>query len=121
MPQTNVALGRNGVFPDQPCPSARLYARDPEVRIRDIATTIGITERHAYGIVDDLPRTGYIVKAREGRRNRYQVQVNAPLDEAVSRPQTIGQLMTFLLGSRSARKAHSRISDLPRLRWAFAR
>ena len=81
-------------------------ARDPEVRLRHIATTVGITERRAYSIVDDLAQTGYIVKEREGRRNRYKIQVNAPLDEAVSRPQTIGQLLTFLLGSQSARKQH---------------
>jgi hypothetical protein len=46
-------------------------ARDPEVRLRDIGATIGITERRAYDIVDDLAQTGHIVKKQEGRRNSY--------------------------------------------------
>jgi DNA-binding transcriptional regulator PaaX len=77
------------------------------VRLREIGATVGITERRVWGIVDDLAQTGYIVKEREGRRTSYRIQVNALLDEAVSRPQTIGQLMTFLIGSQSARRQHS--------------
>jgi DNA-binding IclR family transcriptional regulator len=44
------------------------------VRLRDIAARVGITERGAYGIVTDLTDAGYVVKARDGRRNRYQIQ-----------------------------------------------
>ena len=46
-------------------------ARDPGVRLRDIAATLGITERTAYGVVADLTNAGYVIKERDGRRNRY--------------------------------------------------
>ena len=49
-------------------------ARDPGVRLRDIAASVGITERSAFGIVSDLAAAGYIVKEKGGRRNRYRVE-----------------------------------------------
>ena len=42
---------------------------------------LGITDRHAYAIVTDLTDAGYLVKEREGRRNRYQVQNHLALPE----------------------------------------
>ena len=56
-------------------------AHDPGVRPRDIAAKLDITERSAYGIVTDLARAGYIVKQKDGRRNRYQIQAHLPLPE----------------------------------------
>ena len=53
-------------------------AHDPGVRLRDIAATLGITERSAYGIVTDLTEGGYVVKEKDGRRNRYQIQAHPP-------------------------------------------
>ena len=47
-------------------------ARDPGVRLRDIAAGPGSTERSAYGIVTDLTTAGYAAKQKDGRRNRYQ-------------------------------------------------
>jgi uncharacterized membrane protein len=55
------------------------------VRLRDIAASAGITERSAYGIVTDLAEAGYIVKQKDGRRNRYQIQAHLPLPEPASR------------------------------------
>jgi DNA-binding IclR family transcriptional regulator len=51
-------------------------AHDPGVRLRDIAASLGITERSAYGIVTDLTAAGYVVKEKDGRRNRYQIQTH---------------------------------------------
>jgi DNA-binding IclR family transcriptional regulator len=48
-------------------------APGPGVRLRDIAAWVGITERTAHGIVTDLTEAGYVVKHKDGRRNRYQV------------------------------------------------
>ena len=47
-------------------------ARDPGVRLRDIASSLGITERSAHGFVTDLTAAGYVLKQKDGRRNRYQ-------------------------------------------------
>ncbi|WP_113703043.1 helix-turn-helix transcriptional regulator [Nonomuraea lactucae] len=48
-------------------------ARNPQVRVRDIAASIGITERAAQGIVTDLKEAGYVDPVRVGRRNHYSV------------------------------------------------
>jgi MarR family len=60
-------------------------ARDPGARLRDIAARLGITERSAYGIVTELAGAGYVVKQKDGRRNRYQIQAHLPLPVAASR------------------------------------
>jgi DNA-binding MarR family transcriptional regulator len=74
-------------------------AADPGVRLREIASALGITERAAYGIVTDLVGAGYVHKARHGRRNRYTVQVDKPLPEALLRQRTVGQLLDLLAQS----------------------
>ncbi len=71
-------------------------AHDPEVRLRDISATLGITDRTAFGIVSDLIATGYVVKEKDGRRNRYRIQAQVPLGESVVREQTIGELLAVL-------------------------
>ena len=74
-------------------------AHDPGVRLRDIAARTGVTERTAYGIVTDLTEAGYVVKHKEGRRNRYQIQAHLPLPEPDSRERTIGEILTLLTGA----------------------
>ena len=74
-------------------------ARDPGIRLRDIADRLGITERSAYAIVVDLTEAGYIVKEKNGRRNRYQIQSHLPLPEPSSRERTVGEVLTLLAGS----------------------
>ena len=78
-------------------------AHDPGVRLRDIAERVGITERSAYGIVTDLADAEYVVKKRDGRRNRYQIQHHLPLREATTRDRTIGEMLD-LLGNTNGRK-----------------
>jgi hypothetical protein len=73
-------------------------SRDPGIRLREIADMLGITERSAYGIVIDLTEAGYIVKQKDGRRNRYQVQAHLPLPEPSSRERTVGEVLTLLAG-----------------------
>jgi hypothetical protein len=76
-----------------------LISHDPDIRLRDIAAGLGITERRAYGIVDDLTRAGYLVKERLGRRNRYEVQGHLPVPEAVARERAIGEVLDLLTGN----------------------
>jgi len=71
-------------------------AHDPGVRLREIATTLGITERAAYGIVSDLVEAEYVLKDKRGRRNSYRVQLDKPLPEALLRQRTVGQLLHLL-------------------------
>jgi len=74
-------------------------ARDPGVRLRDIAASLGLTERSAHGLVTDLAEAGYIVKRKDGRRNRYQVQAHLPLPEPTSRERTVGEVLALLAGA----------------------
>jgi len=74
-------------------------AHDPGVRLRDIAASLGITERSAYGIVTDLAEAGYVVKQKDGRRNRYEIQAHLPLPEPTSRESTVGEVLALLVGT----------------------
>jgi hypothetical protein len=74
-------------------------AADPGVRLRDIATSAGITERRAHAIVADLVDAGYVVKDRNGRRNQYRIQTDLPLRDPINRQRTIGELLDLLAGS----------------------
>jgi hypothetical protein len=74
-------------------------ARDPGVRLRDIAASVGITERSAFGIVSDLAAAGYIVKEKGGRRNRYLVETDLPVPESADRHLAIGDLLALLGGT----------------------
>ncbi len=73
-------------------------AQDPGVRLRDIAARLGITERSAYGIVTDLAEAGYVVKEKDGRRNRYQIQAHLPLPDPAGRERTVGEVLALLAG-----------------------
>ncbi|GAA1249603.1 helix-turn-helix domain-containing protein [Oryzihumus leptocrescens] len=81
-------------------------ARDPGVRLREIATTLGITERAAFGIVTDLVDAGYVLKDKDGRRNRYRIQGDQPLPEALLRQRTVGQLITLLAQTDAGSRDH---------------
>jgi hypothetical protein len=76
-------------------------AQDPGARLRDIAATVGITERSAYSIVTDLTAAGYVVKHKDGRRNRYQIQAHLPLPEPASQEPAIGDVLAVLMGDGS--------------------
>ena len=75
-------------------------AGDPGIRLRDIATTLGIIERSASAIVTDLTEAGYAAKQREGRRNRYQIQARLPLPGPASQHPTTGKLPGLLTSQR---------------------
>ncbi len=83
-------------------------AHDPGVRLRDIATELEVTERSAFGIVNDLAEAGYVVKDKDGRRNRYQVQAHLPLREAIGREPTIGQVLELLVETNTSKRARGR-------------
>ena len=75
-------------------------AHDPDARLRDIAATLGVTERRAHGIVTDLTQAGYLITQKDGRRNRYQVQAHLPLPGPGTREPAIGEIVA-LFAARS--------------------
>ena len=80
-------------------------ARDPGVRLREIAEVLEVTERRAFGIVSDLTEAGYVVKAKDGRRNRYRIQTHLSLPGPIGREPTIGELLGVLVDTSTAESA----------------
>ena len=71
-------------------------AQDPDVRLREIGERVGITERAAHRIVGELSDTGYLSRERDGRRNRYTVNSDLPVPDALACRQNIGELVALL-------------------------
>ncbi|MDX6663212.1 MAG: hypothetical protein QOG09_1314 [Solirubrobacterales bacterium] len=71
-------------------------ARDPEIRVRDIADAVGITERSAHMILSDLVDEGYVIREKSGRRNRYAVKPDIPLRHPLVQDRDVGALLELL-------------------------
>jgi predicted transcriptional regulator len=71
-------------------------AEEPDIRGRDIAERVGITERAAQSIISDLVEYGYVTRVREGRRNHYTVNPDGQLRHPLQAGHTIGELLTAL-------------------------
>jgi predicted DNA-binding transcriptional regulator len=78
-------------------------ARHPDMRMREIAAQVGITERAAQRIVGDLVTEGYVSRRKIGRRNEYTVNPEAPLRHPLSRDHEIGEVLGVLGSERAAR------------------
>lgn len=70
--------------------------RDPTARFRDIAQTVGITERAAQRIVADLVESGYVESERVGRRNRYRVNTDMAMRHPAQDGHEVGELLKLL-------------------------
>jgi hypothetical protein len=82
-------------------------ARDPGIRLRDVANRVGITERATQGIVSDLVGAGYVSRSRVGRRNHYAVRDDLPLRHPLEHDQAVGNLLQVVTPT-STRRARRR-------------
>jgi DNA-binding MarR family transcriptional regulator len=73
-----------------------VISRDSGIRLRDIAAAVGITERGAHKVVNELVAEGYILREREGRRNRYKVKTELPLRHPLVEERAVGDLLAVL-------------------------
>ena len=80
-------------------------AEDPTARMRDVAERVGITERAAMRIVKHLDEADVLSKQREGRRNRYRINMDKSLRHPLESHSTVGSLLTMLLPKRRVRRA----------------
>jgi len=71
-------------------------ARNPEVRLRDVAETVGITERAAQRILSDLVEAGYVERCRVGRRNHYTINREGAMRHSAQFGQEVGPLLDLL-------------------------
>ena len=77
-------------------------ARDPDIRLRDVADYVGITERAAQRIVADLVDSGYLDRTKEGRRNSYKLHAEIPLRHPMDRDHAVGEILAVLDTSKEA-------------------
>ena len=89
-------------------------AREREVRLRDVAEQVGITERAVQRIVADLEEGGYLSHAREGRRNRYEVHGDHPLRHPVEAHREVKVLLNLILGTGGGKVPSEPIDDTGR-------
>ena len=71
-------------------------ARDPDIRLKDIAAHVGITERATQRILADLRREGYVTPVRVGRRNHYEVERDLALRHPLENDCSLGALLDAL-------------------------
>jgi hypothetical protein len=86
-------------------------AHDPGARLRDIAASLGITERTAHGVVTDLAEAGYVIKQKDGRRNRYRIEAHLPMPGPGSREPAIGELVALFAAGERPVTGPGRASD----------
>ena len=72
-------------------------AEDPDVRLRDVAARVGITERATQRIVAELEDAGYLSHEKVGRRNHYEVHTELPLRHPLEDHLAIGALLRVLI------------------------
>jgi DNA-binding MarR family transcriptional regulator len=82
-------------------------ADEPDIRGRDIAARVGITERATQSIIANLVECGYVTRTREGRRNRYAINPDGRLRHPMQTDHTIGELLAALGRLRPARRKRS--------------
>jgi len=80
-------------------------AQDPEMRLRDVAERVGITERAAQRIVADLIEGGYLELEKAGRRNHYRVNASLPLRHPVEQHNQVAALLQLLQPRKGRGKA----------------
>ncbi|PCC68173.1 MarR family protein [Nannocystis exedens] len=71
--------------------------QEPEIRLRDVAERVGITERAVQRIVTELEESGYITRQRSGRRNVYRVHDNLPLRHPMVKHRCVGDLLQLIV------------------------
>jgi len=72
-------------------------AGNPDARLRDVANKVGITERTAFRLIDELEEAGILERAKEGRRNHYVINMDAHLRHAIEEHCTVGELLETIL------------------------
>jgi DNA-binding MarR family transcriptional regulator len=74
-------------------------AASPDLRVRDIAARVGITERATQAILSDLAHDGYLERIRVGRRNRYKVRRSTRFRHPIVRMTTVGEVLDLVLAN----------------------
>ena len=88
--------GRSWTFVSNHTQVLLCLAANPEIRLRDVAEVVGITERATQRILTELVEAGYVKRVRVGRRNHYDVNRNRPMRHDAQHGHRIGELLDLL-------------------------
>jgi DNA-binding MarR family transcriptional regulator len=80
-------------------------AKHPRSTAREIGDEVGVTERSAHKIINDLETEGYITKTRVGRRNQYRIYHEMPINDEAASDTVVGELLVMLGWKRRKSKA----------------
>jgi len=83
-------------------------AQQPQITMREISLTIGITEKATHRIITDLETDGYVTKIREGRRLRYRINPDLSLRDELLQDKAVGDLLEVLGWKRRRRQVQRR-------------
>lgn len=79
-------------------------AENPQIRLREIAEKVGITERTAFRLIGELEEAGIIERAKEGRRNHYMINAGAHLQHSMEEHCTVGELLDAVVHEQNPTK-----------------
>jgi DNA-binding MarR family transcriptional regulator len=82
-------------------------AKHPRSTAREIGDEVGVTERSAHKIINDLETEGYITKTKVGRRNQYRIYHEMPINHEAASDTVVGELLVMLGWKRRKGKAKS--------------
>jgi DNA-binding Lrp family transcriptional regulator len=107
MPMTTETSVRHWTFLSNHGHVLICLAKNPDARLRDVADSVGITERAVQKIVDDLEEAGIISRERTGRRNTYRLDMNRPLRHPLEAHRTVGALLALVMDRAAIRRIPS--------------
>jgi DNA-binding MarR family transcriptional regulator len=96
MPRTKTQTAASWTFLTNHAHVLLCIAREPDARLREVAVTVGITERAVQRIVAELEEGGYLTREREGRRNRYEVARGLPLRHPLEAHRKVSALLALV-------------------------
>ncbi len=94
-----MAMGLDWTFLSNHAHVFLCIAQEPEIRLRDVALRVGITERAVLRIVADLEEAGFLSRFKNGRRNCYELHADRPFRHPVVAHREVGSLLYLMLGS----------------------
>ena len=69
------------------------------MRMRDVASRVGITERAVQRIIADLEASRVLTRSKTGRQNSYEIDHSAPLRHPLEAHRTVGDLLRAIVSS----------------------
>jgi DNA-binding transcriptional ArsR family regulator len=93
----------------------------PEATVCEIAKMLGTSERQLYRLLSELQRAGYLTRVKDGRRNRYLLKEDVPLQGGPAGQVTLSEFLAFLARQAAASERESETVEAHRFMFSFTR